>query len=81
MVMVWGPGSHQAGRKSLDTRLHYSPDEERGQVNKTQDRSQPLVARRKCQARHPKLGRFRSLVRKKALTQEKLSDFLRNAGS
>ena len=39
--MVWGPGSHQAGRKSVDTRLHYSPDEEPGQVNKTQDRSQP----------------------------------------
>jgi arsenate reductase-like glutaredoxin family protein len=26
MVIVWGPGNHQAGRNSSVTRLHYSPD-------------------------------------------------------
>jgi arsenate reductase (glutaredoxin) len=29
--MVCGSGSHQAGRKWFDTRLHYSPDADRGQ--------------------------------------------------
>src|SRR5262245_59485055 len=32
IVMVWGSGSHQAGRKVRVTRLHYSPDGERGGV-------------------------------------------------